>query len=270
MVLFDSVALIVEGKATALSVQSLRGDVQRLARDIKRSVQEAWEQGSRAKSDLASGQDIVFSDSKGREILLLQARAFEEVFIVNPTLHALAHYGPHLPALRALGLFPDGEYPWSVYINDLRVISDIVDNAAEALHYLIWRSRLHLGDRVIASDELDLFNAFLLGENYLTPLEDSRLGRIIVSASTVDFDDYYIGEAGKGPKARKPRKFSIPVIQKFVERLSRERPKGWLEAAGVCLELTPAQLAAIDVFSRRAFQGLPQGLVVFAVECYLR
>jgi len=169
----------------------------------------------------------VFSDSKGREILLLQARAFEEVFIVNPTLHALAHYGPHLPALRALGLFPDGEYPWSVYINDLRVISDIVDNAAEALHYLIWRSRLHLGDRVIASDELDLFNAFLLGENYLTPLEDSRLGRIIVSASTVDFDDYYIGEAGKGPKARKPRKFSIPVIQKFVERLSRERPQGY-------------------------------------------
>jgi hypothetical protein len=258
LILFDNIALIIEGKATALSVQSLRGDVQRLARDIKRSVQDAWEQGARARRDLTSGQDIDFLDSKGREILRLQASTFDEVLIVNPTHHALAHYGPHLPALRALGLFTGEEYPWSVYINDLRVISDIVGNAAEALHYLIWRSRLPLGDRVIASDELDVFNAFLLSEDFVTPLEEGEVGRIVVGGSTVDFDDYYMGEIGKGPKARKPRKFSIPLIQKFVGRLSNERPTGWLEAAGVCLELTPAQLAAIDVFSRRAFQGLPK------------
>jgi hypothetical protein len=258
LILFDNIALIVEGKATALSVQSLRGDVQRLARDIKRSVQDAWEQGARARRDLTSGQDIEFFDSKGRKILQLQATTFDEVLIVNPTLHALAHYGPHLPALRALGLFPSGEYPWSVYINDLRVISDIVSNAAEALYYLIWRSRLPLGDRVIASDELDVFNAFLLGEDFVSPLEGGEVGRIVVGGSTVDFDDYYMGEIGKGPRARRPQKFSIPVIRKFVERLSNERPDGWLEAAGVCLELTPAQLAAIDVFSRRAFQGLPK------------
>jgi hypothetical protein len=258
LVIFDRIALIVEGKATALSAQSLRGDLQRLARDTKRAVQEAWEQGARARSDFTSGQDIFFTDQKGREALRLQADAFDEILIINPTLHALAHYGPHLPALRALGLFPQEEYPWSVYINDLRVISEITSNAAEALYYLLWRSRLPLGDRIIASDELDVFNAFLLGEDYLTPLEEGRVSCIIVHGSTVDFDDYYIGEIGKGPKARKPRKFSIPIIEKFVKRLSIERQKGWLEAAGVCLELTLAQLAAVDVFSRKAFQGLPK------------
>jgi hypothetical protein len=45
----------------------------------------------------------------------------------------------------------------TVFINDLRVLSETADNAAVLLHYLTWRARLPLGERVTVMDELDLW-----------------------------------------------------------------------------------------------------------------
>jgi hypothetical protein len=242
LVLFDRIALVVEGKGTPLSVAARRGDVNRLKRDLARAVEEAWTQGARARSFLLSDEDAVFTDARGREIVRVPAGSLDQVLIVNPTLHQLAGHASQLPRLRSLDLFPDEEYPWSVAINDLRVIAETSDNPAVFLHYLTWRDRLPLGDGISVGDEIDLWASYFLGERF-GGLADG-VHHNIGNAST-DFDAYYAGVLHHGPPSDRPRKFLEEPVTSFVERMAAERPSGWLDAAGVCLDLSIVELGFV-------------------------
>ncbi len=236
--------LVVEGKGSKISVQGQRGDPTRLLRDIQNAVEDAWRQGSRARDYLLRAGDTVFTDEHGTEVLRIPSGRVREVIIVNPTLHELAGFAQQLPRLRALGLFAAGEYPWSVFINDLRVIAETCENAAVFLHYLVWRNRLPLGDRITVSDEIDLWGSYLFGERF-TGLQGG--GRMIIGNASTDFDAYYDGLAGRGPEREPPRKFLPDSIRTFVSRLAATRPPGWREATGVCLDLSIPELAFVDV-----------------------
>ena len=242
--IIDDVAIVVEGKGSAISVAGLRGDTVRLGRDVQEAVEEAWVQGARARDYILGPGDSVFLDDRGNEILRIPGGSVGEVHIVNPTLHELGGHAPQLPRLRSLGLFPSGEYPWSVFINDLRVISETCDNPAVFLHYLVWRDRLPLGDRADVSDELDIWGSYLLNERFgMLADPDSRVG---IGNYTTDFDSYYESVAGRGPTRSKPRKFIHGLAERFVERVADERPSGWRHAAGVCLDLSISELALVD------------------------
>jgi hypothetical protein len=259
LVLFEDIAFVVEGKGTELSVHAQRGDVVRLQRDLGRAVEEAWVQGARARESLLSDEEAIFRDASGNEVLRLPPGTVDEVVIVNPTLHELAGHAPQLPRLRSLGLFPAGEFPWSVYINDLRVIAETCENAAVFLHYLVWRSRLPLGERVTVTDELDLWGSYLLSERFGS-LADG--GNYLVGNASTDFDAYYAGIAGEGPERSKPRKLLEEPVKSFVERMARNRPPGWLDAAGVGLDLSLPELAFVcasarGVWKRAKSSGAP-------------
>jgi hypothetical protein len=245
LVLFDRVALVVEGKGFGLSPQARRGDMARLRGDLAEAVEEAWEQGARARDYLRVEGDSVFVNADGSEVLRIPRGSIDTIFIVNPTLYELGGHATQLPALRALGLFEEGEYPWSVFVNDLRVISETSSNPAVFLHYFTWRARLPLGDRLIAMDEIDIWSSYLLGERFGNLADD---GMMQVGTSTTDFDDYYAGLAGTGPKTAKPEKLLPPTCAKrFVEKMARDRPRGWLSASGVLLDLSLPELAALDI-----------------------
>jgi hypothetical protein len=249
LVLFEDIAFVVEGKGTGLSVQGHRGDTIRLSRDIARAVEEAWRQGVRAREYLLRDQEAVFRRPDGG-VVRLPARSVREVWIVNPTLHELAGHAPQLARLRSLGLFAEGELPWSVFINDLRVISETSSNPAVFLHYLVWRNRLPLGERIMAIDEIDIWASYLLGERF-GMLADATPGMMVTMGnSSTDFDDYYNGMLGHGPKRVPPQKFLEEPVTSFVERMSAERPPGWREAAGVCLDLSIPELGAVCIESK--------------------
>lgn len=251
LVIFERTAFVVEGKGSALSVQAQRGDVARLGSDLGCAVEDAWVQGARARGYLRREEDAVFLGERGTEVLRIAAGAVDEIIIVNPTLHELAGHAPQLPRLRSLGLFPEGEFPWSVFINDLRVISETADNAAVFLHYLTWRARLPLGERVTVMDELDLWGSYLLCERFGSLAGE---GHQIVGNSSTDFDSYYAGVVGDGPKQRKPRKFLQEPVKGFVHRMARERPAGWRDAAGACLDLSIPELAFVIGEARRVWK----------------
>jgi len=243
LVLFERTALVVEGKGSGISVQGQRGDTTRLVRDIQDAVEDAWRQGSRAREYLLRAGDVVFTDERGTQVLRIPSGQVRDVIIVNPTLHELAGVAQQLPRLRALGLFAAGEYPWSVFINDLRVIAETCENAAIFLHYLVWRNRLPLGDRITVTDEIDLWGSYLFCERF-TGLQGG--GRMIIGNASTDFDAYYDGLAGRGPKREPPRKFLPDSVRALVRRLADTRPPGWQEATAVCLDLSIPELAFVD------------------------
>jgi hypothetical protein len=242
LVLFDDVAVVIEGKAGGMSVPARRGDVRRLREDIQRNVEDAWRQAARARAYLLRDEDSIFRNEDGEVVLRVPAGSVRDVVIVNPTLHELGGHASQLGGLRTLGLFPEHELPWSVYINDLRVIAETSDNAAVFLHYPVWRSRLPLGDGVVVWDEIDLWASYLMCERF-APLSDH--GKIVVANSSTDFDAYYDGLAGHGPRRKRPAKFLKEPVRSFVSLMAEERSAGWRSAAGACLDLSIPELAVI-------------------------
>lgn len=261
LVLFERTAIVLEGKASRISTAGQRGDLDRLRADVGGAVEDAWRQGARARDYLLRAGDSVFTNERGGEVLRIPAGQVREVVIVNPTLHELAGLAQQLPRLRSLGLFGAGEYPWSIYINDLRVIAETCENEAIFLHYLTWRNRLPLGERLTTVDEIDLWGAYLFGERFAGL---SGGGRMILGNSSTDFDAYYDGLAGRGPRVEPPRKFLPDAIRAFVSKVATARPPGWREAAGVCLDLSIPELAFVEVkmrdLAREAAPGDPVAL----------
>lgn len=242
LVLFDRTAILVEGKGKPLSPAAQRGDMKRLRSDLIEAVEEAWDQGKRAREYLLSGDPAVFVDERGDEIVSVDRASIDDVIIVNPTLHQLAGHASQLPRLQKLGLFKEGEYPWSVFINDLRVITETAGNPAVLLHYLTWRGRLPLGERLMVGDELDLWSSYLLCDR-LRGLHDG--GHHLIGNASTDFDAFYNGLLGNGPPSPRPRKMVREPVESFVERMAADRPAGWLQAAGTCLEFGLLEMAFV-------------------------
>jgi hypothetical protein len=262
LVLFEDMAFVVEGKGSGISVQGQRGDTVRLGRDLEDAVEDAWRQGARARAYLLGGADAVFTDEHGAEVLRIPSGQVRKVVIVNPTLHELAGLAPQLPRLRALGLFSAGEYPWSVFINDLRVIAETSENPAVFLPYLVWRDRLPLGERVAVFDEIDLWASYLLADRF-EGLHDH--GHVMVGNASTDFDDYYDGIAGTAPEREPPRKFLPEPIRMFVARLAGRRPPGWRSATGACLDLSIPELAFVDAKLGEVAAAARNGVVTLVV-----
>ena len=63
--------------------------------------------------------------------------------------------------LRRLGLFKSGEYPFSICIADLDIISEFCKSPDIFLHYIEKRIELIHENTEIVADELDLFGAYL-------------------------------------------------------------------------------------------------------------
>jgi hypothetical protein len=64
LVLFERTAIVVEGKASQISVAGQRGDLERLRADVGRAVEEAWRQGARAREYLLDDGDSVFTNQR--------------------------------------------------------------------------------------------------------------------------------------------------------------------------------------------------------------
>lgn len=247
LVLFDDVALVVEGKGSPLGRSSLRGDVARLRSEMKRTVAAAFQQGDRAAKYLLSGS-AVFEDQKGDVVVEVDSEALRHVFVLNPTIHLLGENAVQLERLRALGLFTEASLPVSIFINDLRVITDACGGPAELLHYLRWRTLLPLGSRILAVDELDIFRSFQMREQFRRRLGVWKDTPIQVLGSSTDFDDYYM-DLARGNKSKKPEMFTpITAVRQFVTRVEKTQAPDWLEAAGVALDLSMIELAAVGRF----------------------
>ncbi|HYN36572.1 MAG TPA: hypothetical protein VEV82_06300, partial [Actinomycetota bacterium] len=246
LVLYQGIAFLLEGKANPLAPPSLRGDVRRLRNEIKDTVDEAFRQALRARRYLMSGS-VTFEDEDGNVIVEVNGADLDRIYTVNPTLHELGDQAVQLGRFQELGLFQDGTLPFSVFVNDLRVISEIVEAPMEFIHYLEWRARLPLGTKVDVSDELDLFGSYLLRQQIDRMI--LTFGHVLVGNTSTDFDDYYMGQV---PRKKRPRMLTfMREMREFLDRVSRERPAGWMHAVGTCLELSVAEMGILSGTLRR-------------------
>jgi len=103
----------------------------------------------------------VFKERKTRRELKVTRSKLRRIFKVSVTLQHLADFATQLANLKALNLFANSDYPFSVSLADLDIITQFCESPDAFLHYIERRLELQRSERNIMGDELNLFGTYL-------------------------------------------------------------------------------------------------------------
>jgi hypothetical protein len=234
----DNILFIVEAKAGTLSQPARRG-APSMVEDIKELVENAHSQALRAKRYIIESDKPEFDLPNGTKIVLSKDK-FDQIFLVNVTLENLDSFIVNLYKLRDLGLVSESEFPWSVCITDLRIISEIVETSCEFVHYLLRRLKINDLGFIEAHDEIDWFGHYLYEglyfENFRTSSDKKQV--LTLGTYTTAFDDYYYHLLGLRQKpATKPQQPMPEIFRQFIDELESVHKRDYLKAACALLDM---------------------------------
>jgi hypothetical protein len=135
-----------------------------------------------------------------------------------------------LSSLKEFGFIQEDEWIWSVYLNDLRIISEIIDSPSEFLVYIERRIKLNDYPQIKMAEEIDIFGYFLGNGLYFDDIDFPKNGFIlnIDSSFSQDIDLYYLWKEGVLDEVQeKPAFFkgcanNIKFLVKKIEDLNKE------------------------------------------------
>lgn len=213
LILFDNNLFIIEAKAGLYHPAARRGSIPKIIGDIDKLIADAYNQALRTKDFIFSSANPVFKDSKGRIVFEVKdISKFQNVFLVNTTLENLCYLSTSLNSLRYFSLVEGREWPWSLYINDLRTISELIDTPSIFLQYLKRRIRANDFPQFSATDELDFLMVFFEDGLYFEDGHLDKIGSYKPIGYTDAIEKYYNYLAGLIPDAEKP---SLKISQEF-------------------------------------------------------
>lgn len=167
LIILDDVALVVEDKAVALSVQSRHGKLTRMRTDLTGILTRAAEQSGRLREAIGRDGGLRIENEGWVDL-----RHIREVHTIAVSLDDLSSVTTATTELVRAGLLDSDNIPWTVSLHDLELIIDLVGRPAEFLLYLRRRRNPQVTSMFTAVDELDLFLYFLEAGLWVEPDPD--------------------------------------------------------------------------------------------------
>ncbi len=225
----DRVALIVEAKSGALTVQGLRGAPGRVKRHVHDLVVEPAEQSARleqlirqAKSGETAAVDTISS-------LGLEPDKVDTVIRISVTLDDFSMMAIAERELKAAGWVPPAlRLAPTLNITDLVCVAEILSEPVYFLHYFAERERNQKKIELIG-DEMDLLGLYLeTGFNYdESKLESSPL----ITTGLSQRVDHFFNSADAGVEVKKPRPKIHRTLEKIVLQIQSRHREGWTSKA---------------------------------------
>jgi hypothetical protein len=242
IITWDRALLIVESKSAGVDVPARRGALSGLREALREIVRAAFEQGIRTRRYIESAPTVTFEDEHGAPVLTLSQTDYDDVFIVNVTLESLGFFSAGIHLLKEMGLLAGSPWPWSVFINNLRVISEIFETGSDFIAFL--KSRVTVPDlpQFFVGDELDFVMAYLKDGARLTDVNLDAVGQFNLHGYTVALDRYYSFLSGSVESAGKPRSETPASLQSLVEMIERHGRPGFLRVTLALLQLDRATM----------------------------
>ncbi|BAV10940.1 hypothetical protein MOSL_0367 [Moraxella osloensis] len=228
IVIFDDNIFIVESKSNKFTIGAKKGNIEKIKTDTKNIVEKAYQQATRAKKFILENDVSEFKDKNGKVVLKLEKKDFNNIYLINTTLEPLNRLSTDLSSLKSFGFLQEDEWIWSVYLNDLRVICEILDSPSEFLLYVNRRIKYNNFPQVKMADELDVFGYFLERGLYFDDIEfpKSNFMLTIDHSYAHDVDLYYYWKEGSIFKEiKKPSLYgkmkNIKYLVKDIENLNK-------------------------------------------------
>jgi hypothetical protein len=206
LILYDENLFIIEAKAGKYSTLAKGGGLQGMKGDALKLIDSAYKQALRTKQYIDDTPEPVFKYEDGSiAVNLKDKEKYKNIYLLNITLQNLAQLATRLNSLKSFNLIEGKEWPWSVFINDLRVISELIEFPSEFLHFLQRRIKINDYPQFYTTDELDFLMFYFREGLYFEDGVLQNLDRYIPSAYTEDLDKYYDCIAGRVSSGKKPR-----------------------------------------------------------------
>lgn len=230
IVLYDNTIFIVEAKSSKFTLGARKGNINRIKTNTQDIVEKAYQQAIRAKKYILSNQLTEFIGKNQKVVLTIDSKKINNIFLINTTLEPLNHISTNLTSLKQFGFIQDDEWIWSVYLNDLRIISEIIDLPSEFLVYIERRIKFNDYPQIKMAEEIDIFGYFLSEGLYFDDINFPENGFMlnIDSSFSKDIDLYYhwkegvLDEIQEKPAFFKGCENNIKFLVKKIENLNKE------------------------------------------------
>jgi len=194
LVLFGSLAFIIEAKAGKEAVLSSRPNIRYLytqyVKTFKQNIDEGYDQAFRIKEKFIDREPFDICDKNNKLTYRVRAKNYRNAFSIIITLDRFRGPQINLPSL--LDPYQDDVFPLSLSIDDLEVIIltmlklQISPGHFERL--LIKREKLQ--GRTNSNDEMEIWGHLLFNREFKVP-EDPTLTFHPGSAAATQFDELY-------------------------------------------------------------------------------
>jgi len=205
IMLYDENLFIIEAKAGKYSTLAKRGGLQGIKGDVIKLIDSAYKQALRTKQYIDNTPEPVFKYEDGSiAVTLKDKEKYKNIYLLNITLQNLAQLATRLNSIKSFNLIEGEEWPWSVFINDLRIISELIEFPSEFLHFLQRRIKINDYPQFYTTDELDFLMVYFREGLYFKDGILQNLDRYIPNAYTEDLNKYYDFISGRISSGKKP------------------------------------------------------------------
>lgn len=232
MVIYEGHLFLIEVKSGDFADAARAGIETRVEGVLRDLVLKAHEQVGRAAAYLASAPTVVFKDG-GNRVDIRQAD-FDHIHLMSLTLEQLGH------VVNTAGAFirSGARVPWSVSVDDLEAIADVLSNPASFLHYVARREVYLPHPGIQNGDELGFLEEYLRSALRNDPKDFGGYDSVMLDASSKTVDAFENAK-GSGAVVAPPRQNIPEEVATLLNKLASDRPKGWLSASLTILNLIP-------------------------------
>ncbi len=238
LVIYDENLFIIEAKSNLLPISARRGSIKSIEGSISDIIDNSYHQALRTKKFIIESKSPKFEYENGDEaITLSNIDKFKNIFLINVTLEFLGPLSTQLNLIRSIDYIDGKEWLWSIFINDLKIISDLIESPSFFLLYIKRRLEANNYPQFITSDEMDYFMYFL--ENGLYFKDDEILKRDIVIPYklTEKLNRYYDYIAGRLEEADKPVFNASNEIKELIKKVENLDTVGCIHVSTLLLSL---------------------------------
>ncbi|HEX6642927.1 MAG TPA: SEC-C metal-binding domain-containing protein, partial [Thermoanaerobaculia bacterium] len=236
----DEHLFIVEVKAGAFTYTAPANDFPAHIVSANALIDTPLGQGRKLLEYLQSADEVPIFDGDHHEVARLRHDRFKTILLCGITLDAISDLAAQAEHLKPLGVDVGSTPVWSVSLDDLRVMRDLLTNPLIFLHYLRQRRRAVASPIIRIDDELDHLALYLTHNDYLAVAQ--RLGGTqppIWNAYKESIDHYYHALLTDPPTAVIPSQKMPGLLRRILDVLASEPKPGRFDVAATLLDLDP-------------------------------
>jgi hypothetical protein len=268
LLLFDRYVLLLEAKAGGVSDASRRGGTKALEADLKNLVRDPSQQAERARKFILAQDAPAFKTKSGHTVVIGKSIG-HEVVTMALTLDNLAMFTSDMQEIKKLGLLAPDSISWTLYLPDLRIITELLPSPSEFWHYFRWRRSLIGLNNVFGTDEVNWLGIYL----HQGPGEESLASesyQLSFSSYTTEMDDYFLHQSGERSKpAKRPERQIPPRMRALIRDMEGTASPGFTAATELLLDLTIAERKKFEAALRKHEKSALPARTIDAKKVYI-
>ena len=237
LIRYDNKLILIECKWKSPTLLALSGDVVAALKDVDRAILQPLAQAKRARAWIQQHESAEFIEKSSSRRIVVRRADVTEVFLVTLVgSGAWALIAANLDRLAPLELFTDGEYPWALSLNELRVVAECLELPSELFDFLRRRYEAQRNPKFRFHDEWDLLGVYLAGALDVNDPQFAEHDMVVLDGFDSNIQDYYYSLSNPLVTVQKPRRPLPDNIRELL--LAVERTHAPEKTDAICVVLT--------------------------------